>query len=140
MTTPSAAAAAGKCQPLPAQGKKPELPCLPGGAVPTTLTVQDLTVGTGPGAKVGDTLTVDYRGALYPGAEFDNSYDRGQPFPVPLGRGRVIAGWDEGLVGMKAGGKRLLVIPADKGYGPGGQGPIPPNATLRFVVELHKIG
>lgn len=140
MSSPSADAANAPCQPLAAQGKKPELPCLPGGAVPATLTVKDLTEGSGPGAKVGDTLTVDYRGALYPGPEFDNSYDRGKPFPVQLGQGLVILGWDEGLIGMKASGKRLLVIPPDKGYGPQGQGPIPPNATLRFVVELRKIG
>jgi peptidylprolyl isomerase len=138
--TSSASGPPVKCEPLPAQGKKPELPCLPGDAVPPGLTITDLTVGTGPGAKAGDQVTVDYRGALYPGAEFDNSYDRGQPFPVQLGKGLVIAGWDEGLVGMKVGGKRLLVIPPDKGYGPRGQGPIPPNATLRFVVELRKIG
>lgn len=129
-----------RCEPLPAKGRKPELPCLPGGAVPTTLTVKDLTVGSGPAARAGDQLTVDYRGALYPGAEFDNSYDAGQPFALQLGQGQVIAGWDEGLVGMKVGGRRLLVIPADKGYGPQGQGPIPPGATLRFVVDLRKIG
>jgi FKBP-type peptidyl-prolyl cis-trans isomerase len=137
--TPSAAASPARCEPLPAQGKKPELPCLPGGAVPTSLTVRDLVTGSGPAAKAGDQLTVDYRGALYPGPDFDNSYE-GQPFPVQLGAQQVIAGWDEGLVGMKAGGKRLLVIPPDKGYGPQGRSPIPPNATLRFVVELRKIG
>jgi peptidylprolyl isomerase len=138
--TPSAAGSSARCEPLPAPGKKPELPCLPGGAVPTALTVKDITLGSGGAAKAGDQITVDYRGALYPGPEFDNSYDRGQPFPFQLGAGRVIAGWDEGVVGMKAGGKRLLVIPPAKGYGPQGQGPIPPNATLRFVIELRKIG
>lgn len=124
---------------LPAEGAKPALPCLPGGT-PTTLISKDLKVGTGTAAKTGDTLTVDYRGALYPGAEFDNSYDRGQPFSFPLGGQQVIAGWDEGMVGLKVDGQRLLVIPPDKGYGPAGRDPIPPNATLRFIVELRKIG
>ncbi len=139
--TPANPPAPAHCVALPAQGKKPDLPCLPGGVVPSKLTVKDVKVGTGPAAAAGEQLTVDYRGALYLGGEFDNSYDAAQPFPpFALGAGNVIAGWDEGLVGMKAGGKRLLFIPPDKGYGPGGNGPIPPNATLRFVVELRSIG
>jgi len=137
---PTTATVPARCQVLPAEGKKPELPCLPGGAVPAKLIVQDLKVGTGPPAVDGEILNVDYRGALYLGGEFDNSYDRGTLFPVELGQGRVIAGWDEGLVGMKVGGKRVLFIPAVKGYGTAGNGPIPPDATLRFVIELRQIG
>jgi peptidylprolyl isomerase len=139
-SAPPTAVAPPRCEVLPAQGKKPELPCLPGEAVPAKLIVKDLKVGSGPPAVAGEILNVDYRGALYLGGEFDNSYDRGAPLPVELGQQRVIAGWDEGLVGMKAGGRRVLFIPPDKGYGPSGNGPIPPDATLRFVVELRSIG
>lgn len=101
--------------------------------------VTDLEPGMGPGATNGDTLTVHYRGALADGTEFDSSYSRNEPFRVALGAGQVIRGWEEGLLGMKAGGKRRLVIPPSKGYGAQGQGPIPPDATLTFEIELIEV-
>lgn len=104
------------------------------------LVVKDLKVGTGPEAAPGSTVVVQYTGWLVDGTKFDSSRDRGQPFSFPLGGGQVIKGWDEGVKGMKAGGKRVLVIPADLGYGAqGAGGVIPPNATLVFVVELVRV-
>jgi len=103
--------------------------------------VEDFIVGTGPEAKAGDNVSVHYTGTLTDGTKFDSSVDRGQPFSFPLGKGRVIRGWDVGVAGMKVGGKRKLIIPPDEGYGAGGAGGvIPPNATLVFEVELLKIG
>mgnify|MGYP003345472626 FL=1 len=100
----------------------------------------DLEVGTGAEASAGQTVVVHYRGTLEDGSQFDASYDRGQPFSFPLGAGRVIKGWDEGVQGMKVGGKRKLVIPPDLGYGArGAGGVIPPNATLIFEVELLEV-
>ena len=100
----------------------------------------DLEVGTGAEASSGQTVVVHYRGTLEDGSQFDASYDRGQPFSFPLGAGRVIKGWDEGVQGMKVGGKRKLVIPPDLGYGArGAGGVIPPNATLIFEVELLEV-
>jgi FKBP-type peptidyl-prolyl cis-trans isomerase len=97
----------------------------------------DVVVGTGEAAVAGKTATVHYTGWLTNGKKFDSSVDRGQPFSFPLGAGRVIKGWDEGVQGMKVGGKRKLTIPSDLGYGPrGAGGVIPPNATLIFDVEL----
>ncbi|MFD1694757.1 FKBP-type peptidyl-prolyl cis-trans isomerase [Roseibium aestuarii] len=101
------------------------------------LQITDLVVGTGAEAKAGDTVTVHYTGWLTDGKKFDSSVDRGDPFVFPLGAGRVIRGWDEGVAGMKVGGKRELVIPPHMGYGSrGAGGVIPPNATLKFEVEL----
>jgi peptidylprolyl isomerase len=102
------------------------------------LTIVDVQPGTGPEAKTGDHVLVNYRGRLQStGAQFDSSYDRGQPFDFNLGAGQVIRGWDEGVAGMKVGGKRQLTIPPDLGYGANGAGGvIPPNATLVFDVEL----
>ena len=114
---------------------------VPDGPPPDKLEVKDLKVGTGPAAKSGDDLSVNYVGVLYDGGdEFDNSYDRGQAFDFKLGGGNVIQGWDEGLVGMKKGGQRQLIIPPDLAYGAQGQPPtIPPNATLVFVIDLLDI-
>ena len=103
------------------------------------LRITDLVVGTGAEASAGQTVVVNYRGTLENGKEFDSSYNRG-PFSFPLGAGRVIKGWDEGVAGMKVGGKRKLVIPPDLGYGSRGAGGIiPPNATLIFEVELLEV-
>ena len=100
------------------------------------LRITDLEEGTGAEARAGQLVTVHYRGTLTNGKEFDTSYGRG-PFSFPLGGGRVIRGWDEGVAGMKVGGKRRLVIPPDLAYGErGAGGVIPPNATLIFEVEL----
>lgn len=97
----------------------------------------DKVEGTGEVAKAGQTVSVHYTGWLTNGTKFDSSVDRGQPFSFPLGAGRVIKGWDEGVQGMKVGGKRTLTIPANLGYGArGAGGVIPPNATLVFDVEL----
>lgn len=97
----------------------------------------DQVIGTGEVAVAGKTANVHYTGWLENGKKFDSSVDRGQPFSFPLGAGRVIKGWDEGVQGMKVGGKRKLTIPSDLGYGSrGAGGVIPPNATLIFDVEL----
>lgn len=108
---------------------------------PTTLEIEDIEEGSGPPAKDGDNLSMQYVGAIYDtGEEFDASWDRGEPFPFELGSGEVIEGWDEGVKGMKAGGRRKLTIPPDLGYGEAGSPPaIPPNATLVFVVDLISI-
>jgi FKBP-type peptidyl-prolyl cis-trans isomerase len=108
---------------------------------PTELVTNDIVEGEGPAAKEGDDVSVQYVGALYDtGEEFDASWDRGQPFDVTLGGGTVIEGWDQGLIGMKAGGRRELIIPPDLGYGAGGQPPtIPGDATLVFIVDMLSI-
>src|SRR5512137_2226408 len=100
----------------------------------------DLKVGDGPSPQPGQTAVVHYTGWLTNGTKFDSSVDRGQPFEFPLGAGRVIKGWDEGVATMKVGGKRKLTIPPELGYGArGAGGVIPPNATLIFDVELLAI-
>jgi len=105
------------------------------------LQIDEQVVGEGAEAKSGDTVTVHYTGWLTDGTKFDSSVDRGQPFQFRLGIGQVIRGWDEGVAGMKIGGKRKLTIPPDMGYGQRGAGAlIPPNATLVFEVELLGVG
>ena len=107
----------------------------------------DTVLGDGKEAVTGNHVDVHYTGWLYDenaadhkGQKFDSSLDRGQLFSFPLGAGHVIKGWDEGVAGMKIGGKRTLIIPSDMGYGPrGAGGVIPPNATLVFDVELHSV-
>jgi peptidylprolyl isomerase len=121
---------------------KPKIP-KQSGPPPKTLKVEDLITGKGPAAKSGDKISVRYVGVLYSnGKEFDSSWKRGKaPFQLTLGQGQVIQGWDQGLVGMKVGGRRRLTIPPDLAYGPQGQPPtIPANATLVFDVDLTKIG
>jgi len=112
---------------------------------PTTTTsglqYWNIVVGTGTTATAGKTVKVHYTGWLTDGKKFDSSVDRGQPFEFPLGAGRVIKGWDEGVAGMKVGGKRQLRIPPELGYGArGAGGVIPPNATLIFDVEFIDVG
>ncbi len=101
------------------------------------LEIQDVVVGTGAEALKGKMVSVHYTGWLTDGKKFDSSKDRGQPFQFPLGSGQVIQGWDQGVEGMKVGGKRKLTIPPEMGYGAqGAGGVIPPNATLVFEVDL----
>ena len=112
---------------------------------PSGLQYEDTVVGTGAVAKAGQKVKVHYTGWLYnngeQGAKFDSSRDRNDPFEFALGAGMVIKGWDEGVQGMKIGGQRTLIIPAALGYGArGAGGVIPPNATLKFDVELLKVG
>ena len=104
---------------------------------PSGLTIEDLVVGNGDAAAAGQRVSVHYTGWTTDGKKFDSSKDRGQPFMFSLGEGEVIRGWDEGVAGMKVGGKRKLTIPPELGYGSRGAGKvIPPNATLLFEVEL----
>ena len=104
------------------------------------LIIEDLVVGTGVEVKSGDGVSMHYKGTLEDGKKFDSSYDRGQPFETEIGVGQVIRGWDEGVPGMKIGGKRKLTIPYDMAYGEMGiPGVIPPKATLIFEVELIDI-
>jgi peptidylprolyl isomerase len=112
---------------------------------PSGLSYEDTVVGTGPSPARGQTCVMHYTGWLWvngaKGAKFDSSLDRGQPFEFPLGMGRVIKGWDEGVATMRVGGKRTLLIPAQLGYGDRGAagGKIPPGATLLFEVELLRV-
>jgi peptidylprolyl isomerase len=103
---------------------------------PSGLKYVDRVVGTGASPKPGDRITVHYSGTLENGEKFDSSYDRGQPFTFQIGMGRVIKGWDEGVMTMKVGGKRKLIIPPQLGYGERDMGKIPPHSTLIFEVEL----
>jgi peptidylprolyl isomerase len=113
----------------------------PPGAEPKTLVKKDIQVGSGPAAKAGDKVSVQYVGVSYTnGRQFDASWDRGQPFDFTLGGGDVIQGWDQGVAGMKVGGRRELIIPPDLAYGAQGSPPtIGPNETLIFVIDLISI-
>jgi len=105
-------------------------------ATSSKLKVEDIKIGTGKEVKSGDTIIIHYKGTLTDGTKFDSSYDRGTPFETQIGVGKVIQGWDKGVIGMKVGGKRKLTIPPELGYGAQAVGPIPANSTLIFEVEL----
>ena len=110
------------------------------GTMEEKLVIVDEKVGTGDEAVAGKKVIVNYTGTLIDGTKFDSSYDRNEPFSFNLGAGEVIKGWDQGVAGMKVGGKRKLTIPPSLGYGAQGAGAaIPPNATLVFEVELLKV-
>jgi peptidylprolyl isomerase len=120
--------------------EKPVIP-QPEGDPPAELQSEDIVEGDGRTARRGDNVTVQYVGVNFSnGAEFDASWNSGQPFTFTLGSGQVIPGWDEGVAGMKVGGRRQLTIPPDKAYGEQGSPPaIPPNETLVFVIDLEKV-
>jgi FKBP-type peptidyl-prolyl cis-trans isomerase len=106
---------------------------------PSKLVVQDATLGQGEEAQSGDRVIVHYVGRFVDGKIFDSSLSRKEPFQFVLGLGQVIPGWDQGIVGMKVGGVRILTIPPELAYGTNGYGPIPPNSTLIFEVQLLKV-
>ena len=131
-STPEAAATS--------EATKPEI-TVPKGKAPKKLVINDIKEGTGAEAKAGSNVTVQYVGISFKnGRQFDASWDRGEPFPFQLGAGSVIPGWDQGVEGMKVGGRRQLVIPPDLAYGPQGSPPaIGPNETLVFVIDLLSV-
>ena len=154
-----AAIALSGCSSAPTQSAEPAAPAqssseasaAPQSTAPTSsaataptggkLKIKDLKVGKGATARIGQTVTVNYTGWLMDGTKFDSSLDRNQPFAFPLGAGKVIPGWDQGVAGMKVGGKRELIIPPQLAYGSqGAGGVIPPDATLKFDIELLSVG
>jgi peptidylprolyl isomerase len=140
-STDASTAAEGTAAEAPAEKTKPKI-SPPSGAPPAQLEIKELEEGTGPEAKSGDKVTVQYVGVNYKnGKEFDASWNRGEPFPFTLGASEVIPGWEEGVEGMKVGGRRELIIPPELAYGETGAPPaIPPNETLVFVIDLLEIG
>jgi len=142
-STATTAAKPGGVPPSPGEdklGSKPKI-AAPAGTPPRTLQKREIVKGTGKQAKTGDNVTVQYVGISWSnGKQFDASWDRGQPFKFQLGAGMVIPGWDQGVIGMRVGGRRQLVIPPDLAYGPQGQPPtIGPNETLVFDIDLLKV-
>jgi peptidylprolyl isomerase len=139
-TSTSTSAASAAPAKTPTSGPLSKEPTVPhhSGPAPTTLVTKEIIKGTGTEAKTGDAVSVNYVGALYEnGKVFDASWKRNEPFQFTLGKGEVIPGWEQGVVGMKVGGRRELIIPASLGYGAKGSPPkIPPNAPLVFVVDL----
>ncbi len=103
------------------------------------LILDDVVLGTGAEVAKGDTVSVHYIGTLQNGQQFDNSYQKGQPFSFTVGDGKVIRGWEDGVLGMKVGGQRIIVVPPELAYGEKGYGPIPGNATLVFAIELLEV-
>jgi FKBP-type peptidyl-prolyl cis-trans isomerase len=125
----------------PDLGVAPKVPATDA-APPCDLEISDVVVGTGAEAVNGTTVAVKYVGSFYgTGKEFDSSWSRGdaETLPVTVGAGQVISGFDQAITGMKVGGRRMVVIPSDLGYGPSGQGPIPGGATLVFIIDLTKV-
>lgn len=139
-TTAESPARSAESPPSMAAQSKPKVE-VPKGAPPKQLVVKDLDPGSGDEAKAGDEVTVQYVGVNYEsGKQFDASWDRGEPFTFTLGAGEVIQGWDQGVEGMKVGGRRELIIPPSLGYGAAGAPPtIPPNETLVFVIDLLEV-
>ena len=124
------------------EAPKPDAPSAVPSATRTTasgLQIQDLLIGTGAEAVTGKHVSMHYTGTFTDGTKFDSSRDGGAPYPLKLGNAEVIAGWDEGIVGMRVGGKRRLTIPPQLAYGAAGRPGIPPNATLIFELELMDV-
>jgi peptidylprolyl isomerase len=138
-TSSSATATSTSSTPLPAALKTKPTVTIPSGPPPKTLVIKDLIKGTGPAAKPSSTVTVQYVGELYKGGkQFDASWNDGNGQPASLPLSGVIKGWQQGIPGMKVGGRRELIIPPSLGYGAAGSPPkIPANATLVFVIDLH---
>ncbi len=138
-TPPSTPGASSGSYPIGTLDSTPPAPSANAVTTASGLVYEDLKVGDGATAKAGDTVQVHYTGWLADGTKFDSSIDRGQPFEFTIAAGEVIAGWDEGVQGMKVNGTRLLVIPPALGYGSTANGPIPANSTLTFEVQLVAI-
>ena len=128
----------GASDPVDAEGR-PELEP-PEGSPPEALTVEDLAEGDGPPASEGDVLTVHYLGMTWGGSEFASSWERGQPLTYTHGEGRWVEGWEEGIDGMRVGGRRRIIVPSELGYGQRGAPGVPAGETLVFVVDLLDVG